>query len=94
MTDRRYFSERDARALVGLRVQPRVTTIRIGLPWSKIRLVIRSGDRGTVTRFAWCSHDCFLVGVAWDRPRPGRPIDWYTEDEFRSLLGVPVEKAA
>lgn len=98
---RRYFTEYAARDMLGLRVQPRVATIRIGLPASKRRLIISSGARGTVTQFATGpSPDSYLVGVAWDDPRPlvprcnRYPIDWYLEDEFRDLLAVPVEEAA
>lgn len=102
MTPHRYFTEQDARDLLGLRVQPRVTVIRIGRPWStKTRLIVEAGYRGTVTQFASGPYpDSHLVGVAWDDRRPliprcnRYPIDWYTEDEFRDLLAAMVEKAA
>lgn len=99
MTDRRYFSEQDARNLIGTRVQARVALSRYWL--RDLGLWIDRGGRGTVTQFAYGpGRDEFLVGVHWHDPRPliprraACPIDWYTEDEFRSLLGRPVEKAA
>lgn len=106
---RRYFTEQAARNLLGLRVQPRVAIIRLGLPASKRRLIISSGARGTVTQFAsGPSPDSYLVGVAWDDPSSGAgagprplvprrnryPIDWYTEDEFRDLLSAIMDEAA
>ena len=98
---RRYFSEQDARNLMGQRVQPRVAIIRVGLPSSTTKLIVTATSRGTVTQFASGPYpNSYLVGVAWDDQRPlvprrnRYPIDWYTEDEFRGLLGVPVEKAA
>lgn len=104
MTARRYFSEQDARNLIGRRVLARVAIIRRLTPFllsSGTRLIVTAGSPGTVTQFAYgASRDEFLAGVAWDDPRPSiprrpsYPIDWYTEDEFRDLLGVPVEKAA
>lgn len=97
MTERRYFTEQDARDLLGLRVQPRVATIRIGLPGSKRRLIISSGARGTAQFASGPYPDSYLVGVAWDDPRPlvprcnRYPIDWYLENEFRDLLEASVE---
>jgi len=99
MMPRRYFSEEDARNLIGRRVQARVALSRHWL--RDLGLWIGSGSQGTVTQFAFGPEPRdFLVGVHWDDPRPSvprrlaYPIDWYTEDEYRDLLGVPVEQAA
>lgn len=94
----RYFTEQAARLLVGMRVQARVPIIRFGRFKA---LLIRAGCRGTVTQFAvGPSRDESLVGVHWDDTRPAiprldpYPIDWYTEEEYRTLLGALVERAA
>ena len=96
VTPRRYFTEGVARALIGRRVQARVALSRHWL--RDLGLWIGSGSRGTVTQFAFGPEpDEFLVGIHWDDPRPSiprratYPIDRYTEDEYRALLGVPVE---
>ncbi|MGH7534625.1 MAG: hypothetical protein ACREMG_03465, partial [Gemmatimonadales bacterium] len=95
----RYFTERDARDLIGRRVQARVTLSRHWL--RDLGLWIGSGSLGTVTQLAFGpDRDRFLVGVHWDDPRPAiprrpnYPIDWYTEDEYRTLLGAALEARA
>lgn len=99
MTPSRYFTEHDARNLIGRRVQARVALSRHWL--RELKLWIGSGSLGTVTQFAFGPDpNEYLVGVHWDDPRPSiprlepHPIDWYIEDEYRTLLDAPVKKAA
>ncbi len=98
MTDRRYFTRQHARLQVGRRVQARVTITRPAL--RALGVWVTAGSRGRVVQIASGPgpYD-YLVGVRWDDPRPAipryaaYPIDWYTEDEFRSLLEAALAKA-
>lgn len=99
MTLRRYFTAEDARLLLGRRVEARVAISRRGL--RDLGLWVTAGSQGTVAKLAFGPYpNEYLVGVRWDDPRPmiprlePYPIDWYTEDEYRILLGVAVEEAA
>lgn len=100
MTPHRYFTEPDARLLIGRHVQARVAISRLAQGKMGF-LVIMPGSQGVVRRIAPGPRPAdYLVGVEWDDPRPSIPrgepyaIDWYTEDEYRTLVGVPVDKAA
>lgn len=100
MTDRRYFTEQDARNLIGRRVIARVAISRTML--RAVGLWVAAGGRGTVTQFAsgCCYTGNYFVGIAWDDPRPSiprralYPIDWYNWDDFRDLLEHPLDEAA
>ncbi|MGI8425026.1 MAG: hypothetical protein ACR2M4_00170 [Actinomycetota bacterium] len=96
----RYFTEPAARLLIGRQVQARVAISRLAQGKMGF-LVTMPGSQGVVRQIASGPNPPdYLVGVAWDDPRPAIPrrepyaIDWYTADEYRRLLGSAVEAAA
>ncbi|MDQ3565733.1 MAG: hypothetical protein M3436_17015 [Pseudomonadota bacterium] len=88
---RRYFTAEDTRLLIGKRVRARTAKNfpTNGSAWGTVAYFASGPEPGE-----------YILGVRWDDPRPviprsaPYPLDWYTVEEYRDLLGVAVDEAA